>query len=145
VLRIFIVLQNPSPRPGLNTRPFGPVPSTLTTTPPRQLRQHRYSTYEAESSQPCNFTCLCVWFILKTRRNLQTRRISLTQRQRTQVTSFAQSFANYSQEFHVRLQQGCAVSYSLAIRMQYVFICSLFSDAFTVTPTIQSNERVVSE
>jgi hypothetical protein len=37
VLRIFIALKNPSPRPGLNTRPLGPVASTLTTTPPRRL------------------------------------------------------------------------------------------------------------
>jgi hypothetical protein len=36
VLRIFIVLKIPSLRPGLNTRPLGPVASTLTTTPPRQ-------------------------------------------------------------------------------------------------------------
>jgi hypothetical protein len=35
VLRIFIVLKNPSPRPGLNPRPLGLVVSTLTTTPPR--------------------------------------------------------------------------------------------------------------
>jgi hypothetical protein len=33
----FIALQNPSPRPGLNPRPVGPVASTLTTTPPRCL------------------------------------------------------------------------------------------------------------
>jgi hypothetical protein len=30
-------LKNPSPRPGLNPRPLGPVASTLTTTPPRRL------------------------------------------------------------------------------------------------------------
>jgi hypothetical protein len=35
VLRIFIALKNPSPWPGLNPRPLGPVASTLTTTPPR--------------------------------------------------------------------------------------------------------------
>jgi hypothetical protein len=35
VLRIFIALKNPSPRPGLNPRPLGPVASKLTTTPPR--------------------------------------------------------------------------------------------------------------
>jgi hypothetical protein len=33
VLRIFIALKNPSPWPGSNPRPFGPVASTLTTTP----------------------------------------------------------------------------------------------------------------
>jgi hypothetical protein len=36
VLRIFIAFKNPSPRPGLNLRPLGPVVSTLTTTPPRR-------------------------------------------------------------------------------------------------------------
>jgi hypothetical protein len=33
VLRIFIVLENPSPSPGLNPWPLGPVASTLTTIP----------------------------------------------------------------------------------------------------------------
>jgi hypothetical protein len=33
----FIAIKNPSPRPGLNPRPVGPVASTLTTTPPRGL------------------------------------------------------------------------------------------------------------
>jgi hypothetical protein len=37
VLRIFIALKNPSPRPRLNPRPFGPMAITLTTTPPRWL------------------------------------------------------------------------------------------------------------
>jgi hypothetical protein len=37
VLRIFIALKNPLPRPGLNPWPLGPVASTLTTTPPRRL------------------------------------------------------------------------------------------------------------
>jgi hypothetical protein len=37
VLQIFIALKNPSPRPGLNPRPLGPVISTLTTTPPRRF------------------------------------------------------------------------------------------------------------
>jgi hypothetical protein len=36
VLRIFIAFKNPSSRPGLNPRPLGPVPSALTTTPPRR-------------------------------------------------------------------------------------------------------------
>jgi hypothetical protein len=36
VLRIFISLKNPSPWPGLNPQPLGPVASTLTTTPPRR-------------------------------------------------------------------------------------------------------------
>jgi hypothetical protein len=38
VLRIFIAIKNPSPRPGLNLRPFGTVASTLTTAPPRRLQ-----------------------------------------------------------------------------------------------------------
>jgi hypothetical protein len=38
VLRIFIALKNPSPRPGLNPRPLSPVASTLITTPPRRPR-----------------------------------------------------------------------------------------------------------
>jgi hypothetical protein len=37
LLRIVIVLKNPSPRPGLNTRTLGPMASTLTITPPRRL------------------------------------------------------------------------------------------------------------
>jgi hypothetical protein len=37
VLRIFITLKNSSAWPGSNLRPLGPVASTLTTTPPRQL------------------------------------------------------------------------------------------------------------
>jgi hypothetical protein len=37
VLWIFITLKNPSPHPGLNPRPLGPVASTLTTIPPRRL------------------------------------------------------------------------------------------------------------
>jgi hypothetical protein len=39
VLRIFIALKNPSPRPGSNSQTLGPVASTLTTTPPRRLVQ----------------------------------------------------------------------------------------------------------
>jgi hypothetical protein len=35
VLQIFIALNNPSPWPGSNQQPLGPVKSTLTTTPPR--------------------------------------------------------------------------------------------------------------
>jgi hypothetical protein len=40
VLRIFIALKNPSP--GLNSRPLGPMASTLTTTPP--VREDTVST-----------------------------------------------------------------------------------------------------
>jgi hypothetical protein len=36
VLRIFIAVKDPSPLPGLNLRPLGPVASTLTSTPPRR-------------------------------------------------------------------------------------------------------------
>jgi hypothetical protein len=43
VLRIFIALKSPSPRPGLNPRPLGIVASTLTTTPPRGLIRGYYS------------------------------------------------------------------------------------------------------
>jgi hypothetical protein len=39
VLRNFIALKNPSPRPGLNQRTLGLVASTLTTTPPTQLNE----------------------------------------------------------------------------------------------------------
>jgi hypothetical protein len=35
VVRIFVALKNPSPWPGSNQRPLGPVASTLTTAPPR--------------------------------------------------------------------------------------------------------------
>jgi hypothetical protein len=38
VLRTFIALKNPSPRPSINPRPLGPLASTLTTTPPRRHR-----------------------------------------------------------------------------------------------------------
>jgi hypothetical protein len=37
VLRIFISLKNPSPWPGLNLQTLGPMASTVTITPPRQL------------------------------------------------------------------------------------------------------------
>jgi hypothetical protein len=36
VLRTFIALQNPTPRPGLNQRSLCQIASTLTTTPPRR-------------------------------------------------------------------------------------------------------------
>jgi hypothetical protein len=38
VLQIFIALKDPSPQPGLNPQPLGPVASTLTTTPPMRLQ-----------------------------------------------------------------------------------------------------------
>jgi hypothetical protein len=37
VLRIFIALKNPLPRPGLNPEALSPVGSTLSTMPPRRL------------------------------------------------------------------------------------------------------------
>jgi hypothetical protein len=37
VLRIFIALKNPSPWPDSKLQTLGPVVSTLTTIPPRQL------------------------------------------------------------------------------------------------------------
>jgi hypothetical protein len=36
VFRICIAPNNPSPGPGLNSRPLGPAASTLPTTPPRR-------------------------------------------------------------------------------------------------------------
>jgi hypothetical protein len=42
VLRILIALKNPSPWPGLNPQPLGPVTSRLTTTPPRRLYIDEY-------------------------------------------------------------------------------------------------------
>jgi hypothetical protein len=48
VLRIFIALKNPSPWPGSNPQPLGPVAITLTITLPRRLHSHihleRYCT-----------------------------------------------------------------------------------------------------
>jgi hypothetical protein len=43
VLQIFIALKNPSPWPGSNLRPLGPVASTLTNTSPRQLGAWKYA------------------------------------------------------------------------------------------------------
>jgi hypothetical protein len=56
VLRMFIALKNPSPRPGLNTRPLGPVTSTLTTTPPRRLTYLYLLIVKLELS-PALFCC----------------------------------------------------------------------------------------
>jgi hypothetical protein len=55
VLRTFIALKNPSPRPSLNPRTLGPVTSTLTTTPPRWLSRSRslLSCMELEYLLPC--------------------------------------------------------------------------------------------
>jgi hypothetical protein len=40
VLRIFIVLKDPSPQPGLNSRSLGPMRNMLTITPPRRPLSH---------------------------------------------------------------------------------------------------------
>jgi hypothetical protein len=40
VLRIFIVLKNPSPRLGMNPQPLGPVASKLTNISPRRTSTH---------------------------------------------------------------------------------------------------------
>jgi hypothetical protein len=56
VLRIFISFKTPSPWPGSNPQPLGPVASTLTTTPPRRPEEHTASTFSADrdhkASQP---------------------------------------------------------------------------------------------
>jgi hypothetical protein len=57
VLRICIALKSPSPRPGLTPRPWGPVTSTPTTTPPRRptnrnLWQDNQSCPVFESAPP---------------------------------------------------------------------------------------------
>jgi hypothetical protein len=50
VLRIFIALKNPSPRPGLNPRSLGPVASTLATTPPIRLDGHLNTLLREQSA-----------------------------------------------------------------------------------------------
>jgi hypothetical protein len=52
VLRIFIVLKNPSHRPGLNPRPLGSVASTLTATPPRRLTMLVHMTLGSSWNSP---------------------------------------------------------------------------------------------
>jgi hypothetical protein len=52
VLRIFIVLKNPSPWPGSNPQPLCPVASTLTSTPPRRLS----CTEERETGTEVNYS-----------------------------------------------------------------------------------------
>jgi hypothetical protein len=41
MLLIFVALKNPSPWPGSNSRPLGPVASTLTVPPRRQAGDYR--------------------------------------------------------------------------------------------------------
>jgi hypothetical protein len=61
VLRIFIALKNPSPRPGLNTPPLGPVASTLTTTPLRRLQSSCTSKRcEGIGTRIALFLVLCI-------------------------------------------------------------------------------------
>jgi hypothetical protein len=57
VLRIFIALKNPSPWPGSNRLPLGPVASTLTTTPPRRLSIHDISIISAVLDKGTNSPC----------------------------------------------------------------------------------------
>jgi hypothetical protein len=62
VLRIFIVIKNPSPRPGLNRRPVGSVARTLTTAPPTQ---HNLKTeYSAEVLNTFSSTSTIVIILL---------------------------------------------------------------------------------
>jgi hypothetical protein len=67
VLRIFIALKNPSPRPGLNPRLLGPVASTLTTTPPRRLVIRRHKTGK-QTAVVCNSKKECPWSMLAIRK-----------------------------------------------------------------------------
>jgi hypothetical protein len=57
VLRIFIALRNPSPRPGSNVVPLGPATSTLTTTPPRRLP--RSVLKKVPHSSPLFLSAMC--------------------------------------------------------------------------------------
>jgi hypothetical protein len=67
MLRIFIALKNPSPWPGSNLRALGPVPSTLTTTPPRRLRdivsphQHEYHHDDSKNSSRTHLCSNELW------------------------------------------------------------------------------------
>jgi hypothetical protein len=45
VLLIFFVFKNPSLRPCLHVRTLGPIASTLTITPPRQLLSVKYNSH----------------------------------------------------------------------------------------------------
>jgi hypothetical protein len=50
VLLIFIILTNPSPRPGFNRQHLSQFASTLTTRPPRRLPQMITNVYEEHIS-----------------------------------------------------------------------------------------------
>jgi hypothetical protein len=56
VLRIFIVLKNPSPWPGSNPTTLGLVASTLTTTPPRRLGRYCIQTCSALNMEAVCFS-----------------------------------------------------------------------------------------
>jgi hypothetical protein len=55
VLRNFIALKNPSPLPGSNPRPLGPVASTLIITPPRRLNCTGTGLSPSSSVFPCRY------------------------------------------------------------------------------------------
>jgi hypothetical protein len=52
LLRIFIVIKNLSPQPGLSPRPLGPVVSTLTST--GQMAQSGFLATELGAKDKCN-------------------------------------------------------------------------------------------
>jgi hypothetical protein len=60
VLRIFIVFINPSPRPVLNPRPFGPVASTLTTKSPKE-RNTKIGSMSHKNCSPFMLTSTYHW------------------------------------------------------------------------------------
>jgi hypothetical protein len=65
VLQIFIAHKNPSPRPGLNSRPLGPVASTLTTTSRRHICYASCFVYLLSSRSVIYFCfCLFTWLHL---------------------------------------------------------------------------------
>jgi hypothetical protein len=65
VLRTFIALKKPSPRPGLNPRPLGPVESTLTTPPPRRQKevtpQHKSNTGWGYCIYCTDLSAICIY------------------------------------------------------------------------------------
>jgi hypothetical protein len=63
VLWIFITVKNPSPPPGLNPWPLGPVASTLTTTPPR-----RQNVAITGLNSRSGHGCMYAWFLLLPRK-----------------------------------------------------------------------------
>jgi hypothetical protein len=63
VLRIFVALKNPSPWPGSNPQPLGPVASTLTTTPQTRPSVFFINCFIIIGLFVSNFVCLCHIFI----------------------------------------------------------------------------------